>query len=503
MRKIKGVEKVKELIERGIKENRKVILIGDPDVDGIFSLKLMCDFFNMLGAQYSYYINSNRVHGFTLSPEALRGYLIVMADFSISRGCMETLISKDCLVVSLDHHEIKDSFVEYDNGVIVNNQYSFEDDDNRYLSGAGVVYEVFSEIYPDFESPLYQAIVGITLLSDVRPLENKKARSYLRKTYSSTDSYIKYLIDCTLKVDFGFGVPKMDRNFVDFTFSPTVNALLRFNKTQEAITLILGGGMDTTEDYRQKQQNLVRELNNVVEVLELSNLTVLAIDTSHFVEDITSFIGLLCSSYKNKGKSSLIFAYEDGHVKRASFRGKYDDVDYNREFNNMGVNAEGHKGAFGIKNFCPNSQTWVDLNNLIGSLEQNHQDTRVIIETSSLAAVMLQRGIKIAQDNCYVRDMYRTYIKYRGTRIREIRHTYRIEPFSDEDYLSHREPDTKIKGESYKYVRDSEGNKVTKYLEYQVDGKTVKSFGVTIDEGLIMPILEKGYLQLYLVQKGV
>lgn len=502
MRKIKGVEKVKELIERGIKEERKVILIGDPDVDGIFSLKLMCDLFNMLGVDYSYYINSNRVHGFTLSSETLRGYLVVMADFAISRECLEDLISKDCLVISLDHHEIKDSFVEYDNGVIVNNQYSFESDEDRYLSGAGVVYEVFSEIYPEFQSDLHKAIVGITLLSDVRPLENKKAKSYLRKTYSSTDDYIKYLIDCTLKSDFGFGTPKMDRDFVDFTFSPTINALLRFNKTKEAITLILGGGIDSTEDYRKKQQDLIHEMKNVVEVLELNNMTVLAINTSTFVEDITSFIGLLCSSYKNKGKSSLIFAYEDGYVKRASFRGKYDDVDYNKEFNKLGVNAEGHKGAFGIKKFYPNSQTWVDLDNLIGKLEQNHKDTKVIIETSSLSAVMLQRGIKIAQDNCYVRDMYRTYIKYKGTRIREVRHTYRIEPFSDNDYLSHREPDAKINGESYKYQLDSNGGKVTKYIEYQVDGRTVKSFGVTIDKGLIMPILEKGYIQLYLVEKG-
>ena len=45
---IKGAEKVKELIERGISEGRKVIAIGDPDVDGIFSLKLMCDLLNML-----------------------------------------------------------------------------------------------------------------------------------------------------------------------------------------------------------------------------------------------------------------------------------------------------------------------------------------------------------------------------------------------------------------------------------------------------------------------
>lgn len=500
---IKGAEKVKELIERGISEGRKVIAIGDPDVDGIFSLKLMCDLLNMLGVTYSYYINSNRVHGFTLSPEALRGYLVIMADFAISRQCVEDLIKNDCLVVSLDHHKIKDTFIEYDNGVVVNNQYDFEPEEDRYLSGAGVVYEIFSEVYPDFVSDLHKAIVGITLLSDVRPLENNKAKYYLRKTYSSTDEYIKYLIDCTMKADFGFGMPKMDRNFIDFTFSPTVNALLRFNKTQEAINLILGGGMSTDVDYRQKQQDLIRKMKNEVEILEMTSLTVLAIDSSKFTEDITSFIGLLCSSFKNIGKSSLIFAYNSGYIKRASFRGKYDDIDYNLEFNKLGVHAEGHKGAFGIKEFYPDSSTWQELDNLVTKLEENHQDTKTVIECRSLASIMLQRGLKIATQNCYVRDMYRTYIKYTGNRVRVTKHTYRKVPFDDNDYLSHREPDDRYNGESYKYELDANGEKVTKYLEYLIDSKKVKSFGVTIEEGLILPILEKGYIQLYLVQKGV
>ena len=37
-----------------------------------------------------------------------------------------------------------------------------------------------------------------------------------------------------------------------------------------------------------------------------------------------------------------------------------------------------------------------------------------------------------------------------------------------------------------------------KYLEYLVDGRKVKSFGVPIEEGLILPIVEKGYINLYI-----
>ena len=57
--------------------------------------------------------------------------------------------------------------------------------------------------------------------------------------------------------------------------------------------------------------------------------------------------------------------------------------------------------------------------------------------------------------------------------------------------------DFESKGEKYKYVLDSNGNRITKYIEYLVDGKRVKSFGVDIKDGIILPILEKGYIQLY------
>lgn len=500
---LRGANQARDIIARGIEENREVMLIGDPDVDGIFSLKLMCDLFDSWGVSYKYHINSNRRHGFTLNPESLRNHLVVMADFSISRACMETLIQYGCLVVVLDHHEIKDDFISYENGVVINNQYDFEPEEDRYLSGAGVVYETFTGLYPDYKSRQRQAIVGITLLSDVRQIENKKARAYLSKTFSSTDDYIMYLVDAVQDKNYGFGSPRMDRSFVDFCFSPMVNAMLRFNKTQAAINLIFGNGLPLGVNYHEKQKNLVKEMNKVVKVLRMSSLTVLAINTQDFVEDITSFIGLLCSRYKNEGKSAIIFAYDGNIIKRASFRGKYDDIDYNREFNKIGIHAEGHAGAFGIQQFTPSKDIWEQLNTLCETLEAHHGATYKVIETTTLATMLNSSGImqKIATDNCYVRDMYRTFIKYKGTRVKVNKHTYRYTMFSDEDYLDMRPADGKIDGESYYYDRDSEGNKITKYLEYQVDGKPVKSFGTLLEDGYIMPMMEKGYVQLYVTDK--
>lgn len=457
----------------------------------------------MLGLSYTYYVNDNRVHGFTLEPEILRGYLLVASDFAIDRETLKRIVDCGVDVISTDHHEVEAEFIHYDNGVnegvVINNQYPFEPEEDRYLSGAGVVYEVFKELTPDFKSVERDSVVGITLLSDVRPIENRKAKKFLAKLYTNTDGYISYLINSTIKSDFGFGCPKMDRNFVDFTFSPTVNAMLRFNKTSEAIDFILGKGLNTSVDYRKMQSDLVVSLKETAEVLELESVYILAVDAELYEIDVANFIGLLCSNYKNMGKSALAFVYDGGIIKRASFRGLCDNIDYRKDFQLMGIDAQGHKGAFGIKDFYPNSQTWVTLAEHIGSLEVDYKETRTIIDTNNLSLSLGTKGASIAYENCYCRDMYRTYFRYKGRNIKEIRHTFRYVPFNDDDYLSGRKPDKKLNGESLKFELDKNGNKITKYREFVIDGNTVKSFGMGVEDGLILPILEKGYLQLYVV----
>ena len=463
-----GSEKAYEILQNAIKQEKKIMLIGDPDVDGLMSLKMMCDYMDYLGLSYTYYVNDNRVHGFTLDSSLLSGYLVICADFSIDRKTLKTIVDNGVDVISTDHHEVEDTFIEYDNGknkgVVLNNQYPFEPEEERYNSGAGVVYNLFKIFNPEFKSEERDAIVGITLRSD-----------------------------------YGFGVPKMDRTFVDFTFSPTINAMLRFNKTQIAIDLILGKGIVSYTDYRLLQTELVRKLKQDVDVLDLGTCYILAIDAKLYQEDVTNFIGLLCSQYTDNQKSALAFVYNGGKILRASFRGRFDDVDYRGGFQELGINAQGHKGAFGIKSFYPNADTWKKVAEMVGVLEKDHKDTRTVIESNNLSVTLLNKGSNFAYDNCFVRDMYRTYIRYTGKNAKEVRTTYRMVEFSMDDYANRRKPD-RVKGQvSYKFELDKDGNKMVKYREFSIDGKTVKSFGLGVSDGLIMPILEKGYLNLYLV----
>lgn len=500
-----GANRFKEIFEKY--KNRPIILYGDPDTDGLISLLLMCKFCDMMHLSYSYYVNENRYHGFTLNPEALKGYLVIASDFAITEPEVQALVNNDVVLLSTDHHDIQPKFIDIvgdtAEGIVINNQYPFEPEEDRYQSGAGVFYELICSIYPDFKCKENEALVGVTLLSDMRPIENLKARKYLKTTYTINpeEGYFYYLISSCLNNDFGFGVPKFDRNFIDYNLNPTINALLRANKTQEAIQFILGGGL-THFDARGLQKEIVEKMYIRAVIHPFVNITYLMVNASDFYDysvAITGYIGLFCNDYSDKhgGISVLGFVVENGKIVRASFRGKYDDIHYRSGFHNLGIDAQGHAGAFGIQNFQPDTDTWYQIDDTVGDLESNHTMTATIIEASNLSFILNREGSKIATENSYCRDMYRTYIKYTGSNIKVVKQTYKKEEFTQDDYFNGVKADEIIKGVSYKYLRDKDGNPITKYIEYLIDGKKVKSFGELVEEGLILPILEKGYIQLY------
>lgn len=502
---MKGNDRFQEILDKNIE--RPILLYGDPDVDGLVSLLFMCQFCDKLGLKYSYYVNPNRKHGFLLDVEKIKGYMVIASDFTITESEMQNLVNNDVVILSTDHHECQSSFIDVHSdtaeGVVINNQYPFEPEEDRYLSGAGVFYELVCSIYPEFKSIEREALIGVTLLSDVRQIENNKAKKYLRTTYTidTNIGYINYLVSNCVGTDYGFGMPKLDRNFIDYSLSPKINAMLRFNKTTEAINFILGKGV-TSNNCKEVQATLIAEMNEKASVLSLPSVDIVAVNELDFVEyntSITNFIGLLCSNWKDKhnNKSVLGLVYENGKITRASFRGKYDDVYYLIGFKDLGINAQGHPTAFGIVDFEPTTDLWVQINDLVTDLELSHTPTITVIETTNLALTVTMKGMDIANSNCYVRDMYRTYIKYTGNNIRVNKMTYKKVKFTDDDFISGTIPDEVTRGVNYKYLRDDNGQPIPKYIEYIIDGRTVKSFGVRVEDGgWILPMLDKGYLQL-------
>lgn len=493
--KFSGSELAEEIL-RGNKGKTKFLVYGDPDIDGMIACYLACRFLDYEGISYEYYVNPNRKHGFYLPYEKVRGYTILAVDFSITDDELNQIVESGASIVVLDHHSIGNKELLYkcnlkNKGLVINNQYVFEDENYRFLSGAGVAYKVLGGINRQLLSEENKAVVGISLLSDIRAIENNMARDILQVTYNSESPLIKRLITVAQNdIDFGFGVMRMDRNFTDYTFSPKFNSLFRANRGFEATDFILGKSLNRNliNDCRQFQNlmidyimsNLYGNTNNMIckfienkpmsEIIEdirsrASPQDKLILSRNDFSDSLLSnYIGLVCSRLKDESHTAFLCVTENGKIVRGSVRGLLDNVNYLSIFRDFGMEANGHKNAFGVLGSLN-----VDLNQLdeiVGYVESKAKDSMEsrLIEVRNLSTYTMTGNRDIATYNIFARTSKMVGIKYVGNK------------------------------------SSCKMEKCGKMFKWYVDGVAIKCFdeGVTPWNGVILPLRERGYIVFYL-----
>lgn len=472
----RGVDGLLELIHSFGTRGRVIVVYFDPDIDGVIAGLLVCKFLSRLGKCFKWKINSNRSHDWQIPYEKCAGFDFIAVDFKITAEQVEGIVRGGGNLISMDHHINGDKFIEshFDEkiGRVINNQYGFEEADGRYLSGAGVVFEVLRVIDSEFDTLENRALVGITLLSDIRDIENSSARGYLYDLYHHPyKGYIKYLIDHTMGgKDYTFGVPRMDRSFVDYKFSPALNSCLRFNEESMVVEFILGSGIIDL-GCRTAQKELVEKLVERSRVVELKNSRFVFFGVKDFLEYshvLSNFVGLTASKYLDGVKSVVAASIGiDGKVSRASFRGRINGLGYLDRLVER-VYGVGHESAFGIKEFEPSEEllNWVDAT--VGCVEKDSNYKRRVKNVSNLSMFVLNGGKHIGLDNSYSLSQNWTYLKYTGSNIKKKRSSYKCQ-------------------------------------EYNVDGVSILCFdkNLNFENGLILPMVERGNLSFYLDCKYV
>lgn len=451
----------------------EIIVHFDPDVDGVISGLLVCKFLHTKGKKYKWYINSHRSHDWGIETEKVSGKDVIAVDFLISSEKVIELCDAGINLISMDHHENSKELIEYESdygtrGIVINNQYPFEDEDCRYLSGAGVVFETLVSWDSNFDTEENRALVGITLLSDIREIENPLAEGYLYRLYSAGyKGYLKYLIDSTLgDRDYGFGLPRFDRSYVDYKFSPAVNAALRFNKQDEVVNFMLGRGV-LNLCYREWQKDLVADIKNSIRVVDFTHIKVCYFNEEGFSESekdvLSSFVGLTASAYLDGEKSVICYLVSGNSIKRASFRGRINGLGYNENLSGL-FECRGHGSAFGIIGMKPSRGLFEKVDRICGDLEENSGYERKIVRVVNMSFFVNGKAFEIAEDNMYKLSQNQAKINYVGHGIK-----------------------VKRKGANY--------------TEYELDGIPVMHFGLPMDDyedlPLISPTLERGIVKFY------
>lgn len=408
-----------------------VLVYFDPDVDGLFAGKFWVDWCRKNSIPYETYVNPNRSHGFLLPPERVEGRTILSGDFTVPAVKFRYLVENHSVRwVHTDHHSYDEGSLSIPNGVYINPQALCEPQHatQAFQSGAGVVLDVLSHYDSSFGSPEYVAQVGITLLTDVRPLENPEARSILETLYGIPyDGYFRYLLDGVYKVsrDYGYGVPEANRTFVDFKLSPLMNSLFRFNHGDTAIRFVCGEPQPEDRvllsTIPAKQRTLIKQSKYWGKSFDFGSAHIIKFDVEsvpmEYRNVIGNYLGMIASRYSDD-KSTLALLTSNGRVFPASFRGKYEGIDYRSAFEqNMGIPCLGHAGAFGVRFDTVkglDNSVFVKYAETVNALEADRSGTaspsRPIVRTM-LDDIDL---IALARENDYHDNRNRTYLQYVG-----------------------------------------------------------------------------------------
>ncbi|MBQ7579279.1 MAG: single-stranded-DNA-specific exonuclease RecJ [Clostridia bacterium] len=170
----KNMNKVVQTIKNGINKNKKFVIVGDYDCDGISSSTLFYKYFESQNAKCDVYIPNRFEDGYGLNMHLIDEILeksnpdiLITVDLGIS--CIneiDYLNSKGVVVIVTDHHEPQETLP---NCLIidpkVNTEYPFS-----HLCGAGVVFKIVSALAGHEFANSFIDLVAIATIGDIVPL---------------------------------------------------------------------------------------------------------------------------------------------------------------------------------------------------------------------------------------------------------------------------------------------------------------------------------------------
>lgn len=322
---MKDMDKAVAVLGEKIKENAKIRIIGDYDIDGIQSTYILLEGFRMLGADVDSDIPDRMKDGYGLNRNLIDRALEVDVDTIITcdngiAAAEEIAYAKSMgmTVVVTDHHEVPYTEIGGERRYILPEADAVVDpkqEDCAYpfkgLCGAAVAYKLVEALMEamgkDAEDADYlMENVAIATIGDVMDLvdENrifvKQGLDMLKRTENLG---LKALMGCT-----GVNVDKLSPYHIGFVIGPCMNASGRLDTAKRALELLeakkvaeadlLAGDLKALNDSRKDMTaQAVEEAFIQVENSELKDADVLVV---YLPECHESLAGIVAGRIREK-----------------------------------------------------------------------------------------------------------------------------------------------------------------------------------------------------------
>lgn len=377
-------------------KSSKIAIHCDIDVDGIGTGYILGKTIqNIFGIKPLYIINKDKEHGIKQKHVDFFAKNTIDLLLIVDSSCNEIEVIKqfNCDVVVIDHHELStDNLIGDTSGencryIVVNNtiensqditnkwwvqkvkentgkNIAKHDGDDRMSCGL-VVYETL-RIFCDalgmeklLENLRLFQWVGMTLFTDVILLNNPRNQWYIENTVQSneTETTIHQMIGELTKFK-----TYLDKTTINYTIAPVINRAIRAGHSGDALTCCLYNplGIGMLNKFREVQDKAIE-----------SGIQNIDTHQSYILKDLTNsdvhknYSGVIASRLCGDfNKNVAVYTVADG-IAEGSFRGRLPNVDYREVVLNYNQwsDAQGHKGAFGIK--CRVE----DINDIMAKLE--------------------------------------------------------------------------------------------------------------------------------------
>ncbi len=238
------MDKAIDRIEKAVKNQEKIIIYGDYDVDGITSTTILKRFFKDRGIEIDTYIPNRLNEGYGLNKKAIES---IAKDYTL-------MITVDCGITSIEEIEIAK---EHGLDVIVTDHHETLDEipkaiavvdckrkDNKYpftqLAGCGVAFKL-TQAYckklniNENEALKYLDIACVGTISDIVPLVDENriiAKLGLKLVKQTKNIGLREILN-------QIGFKKIDSQTIAFGVSPRINACGRMGHQEDALKLFL------------------------------------------------------------------------------------------------------------------------------------------------------------------------------------------------------------------------------------------------------------------------
>lgn len=340
-------------IMQAIKDNERILVYGDYDVDGITSTFVIYDIIRKLGGHIDYDIPNRFIDGYGLSPS--KAFEIVNDDYKLVitvdngiKSVEEAKILKENKVdlIITDHHEQEDGLPEA--YAIIHTglgDYPF-----KPLAGVGVAFKLGQALIGD-EALDYIDIVALGTIADMMPLveENRAIVNMgLKKLEFSSNVGLAKLIDF-------LDILNPSVSDVQYKIAPRINSCGRMKSAKIAVELLEStdnieaiSHIKEIEENNNKRKKLTKVLYQ--EALSKLDLTkdCIIIHSPRMHEGV---IGIVASRLANEFSKVSVVLKEEEYTYKGSIRGYsgVDVIDVLSQLKDLLIRYGGHHSAAGLE----------------------------------------------------------------------------------------------------------------------------------------------------------